>query len=150
MIPHRPGSFTTLLIPLAALLAASVLPVCAEAQAQTKMVAKPARMSTPEPEVASLCNPRTIESSSRGGRSTFTCVGQPPKPRPGTQVAAPTNKPRSEINCNYSEKDGVKTWLGCNCTANDDGNCNQFISWCAENGDEVGGNSGSATCMPGG
>jgi hypothetical protein len=119
------------------------------ASAQTQVVAKPAGPVT-EAELSSLCNPQKIRTSGRGGRLSYTCEGKPPTPRPGTQVSAAPNRPRAEINCNYSEKDGVKTWLGCTCKENDDGNCTNFITWCAEQGDEVGGNSGAASCMPGG
>lgn len=137
--------------------AAVVLTICGTFStavfAQQQMAAQPARAQSGTAEVASLCNPKKVESSSRSGRTTFTCEGKKPTPKSGAAdkyKAASPGGVRSDIACNYSESGGAMTWLGCTCKADDDSNCTGFITWCADQGDEVGGNSGSATCSPGG
>ena len=143
---HRP--LASLLPSLAMLV---FLACAAIAQAQTTAVAKAVR-SDSTAEVTSLCNPQKTRSSSRGGQLSYVCEGKQPTPRPAsaTLKAAVGGGVRSEIICKYKEAGGEKTWLGCTCSADEDSNCTDFITWCAEQGDEVGGNSGSATCAPGG
>lgn len=124
-----------------------------DASAQERATVKPQRaiMATQAPaEIKSLCNPKKVES--RDGGTRYTCEGKQPTPRPGgaMSVKSPgSGGLKAEINCSYSESGGAMKWTGCTCSANDDGNCTNFITWCAEQGDEVGGNSGSASCSPG-
>ena len=121
--------------------------------AQQTMTAQTARAQSSTAEVSSLCNPKKVEKSARRGKTTFSCEGKKPTPRPGAQAnykAAGDGGLRSDINCSYSESGGVMKWLGCSCTADDESNCTGFITWCADQGDEVSGNSGGASCSPGG
>jgi hypothetical protein len=121
--------------------------------AQQQMSAQPARAQNNPAEVRSLCNPNKLESASLDAKTTFTCQGKRPTPKSGAASkykAANVGGARAEINCSYSESGSAMKWLGCTCKSDDDGNCTVFITWCAEQGDEVGGNSGSASCSPGG
>ena len=87
-------------------------------------------------------------SSRRGSKTTYTCKSNAGSSA-GSIQAQPTVE-RADVNCSYSDSGGVMTWLGCTCKANDDGNCNNFISNCVEAGDDIEGNSGSASCGPSG
>ena len=121
--------------------------------AQQTMTAQSARVQSSTAEVTSLCNPKKVKQSARRGKTIYSCEGKKPTPRPGAQAnykAAGDGGLRSDIDCSYSESGGVMTWLGCTCTADDDSNCTGFITWCADQGDEVSGNSGGASCSPGG
>lgn len=109
-----------------------------------KLSATPARYS----ELKTFCGSSRPTTSKRGKTTTYTC-----KPQPSGNSSSVQAKPdvqRSEIDCNYSESGGVITWLGCTCTSDDNGNCNNFISNCVEKGDDVSGNSGGASCGPSG
>ena len=100
-------------------------------------------------EVTSLCNPDKIESSGLGGKTTYTCEGKRPTARPGgASKYKAVRSARAEISCNYAANDGEKEWLGCSCTADEDSKCTGFIMWCATQGEEVSGNSNSASCSP--
>jgi hypothetical protein len=110
--------------------------------AQVKLQPKKVDMA----ELKRFCNPRQTTSSKRGGTTTYTCQAKPEGSTMGLQ--ARPGAARSEINCDYSEQGGSITWLGCTCKSNDEGNCNTFITNCVEGGDDVGGNSGAATCSP--
>lgn len=138
-------------------LAAIVLAVTALASvtafAQQRAVTTASAVDPGAAEVNSLCNPQKVSSSSRGKQTVYACEGKKPTPRPaGTaRLKSPGGGGlRAEINCTYESSGGAMTWLGCTCTANDSGNCTNFITWCAEQGDEVGGNSGGASCKPAG
>jgi hypothetical protein len=122
---------------------------------------RPAREAAPEikaDEVTSLCDPATVRSTPRRPRAgaarevEVRCTGKRPSPRPkpATTTVAPTARsPKAEINCSYTwGSGGAQQWLGCSCSANDDGDCFDFIAWCAGNGDQVGGTVGSASCSP--
>ena len=95
-------------------------------------------------ELKNFCKSGHTLSSKRDMTSTYACQTGIGKIKAGSGAA------RSEINCDYSEEGGSITWLGCACKSNDEGNCNNFISNCVEGGDDVGGNSGGASCSPGG
>jgi hypothetical protein len=104
-------------------------------------------------EVVSLCNPNKVESFKSEGKTTYTCEGKRPAPRQGAASRykdASARGPRADINCSYSETGGDMKWLACTCAADEDSKCTGFITWCAAQGDEVSGNSGSASCVPGG
>ena len=121
--------------------------------AQQTMTTQSARAQSSTAEVVSLCNPKKVKQSARRGKTIYSCEGKKPTPRPGTQTnfkAADDGGLRSDIDCSYSESGGAMNWLGCTCTADDDSNCTGFITWCADQGDEVSGNSGGASCSPGG
>ncbi len=125
------------------------------ALAQTRMISQ---VSSPETTMKQMCGSREVVSKKRGKQTTYSCKSTPKRASAASSANASTSLKaaggdgglRAEINCNYSESGGTITWLGCTCSANDDGNCTQFITNCAEQGDEVGGNSGSASCSPGG
>ena len=104
-------------------------------------------------EVVSLCNPNKVDSFKSDGKTTYTCEGKRPAPKQGAASRykdASVRGPRADINCSYSETGGDMKWLGCTCTADEDSKCTGFITWCAAQGDEVSGNSGRASCLPGG
>lgn len=116
------------------------------------MAAQPARAQNSAAEVVSLCNPNKVESATLGGKTTYTCEGKRPTPRPGAASRykdSSARGPRADINCSYSGSDNETKWLGCTCVADEDSKCTGFIAWCAAQGDEVSGNSGSASCSPG-
>jgi len=123
------------------------------AEAQQRATAK-LNVQVANAEVASLCNPDKTDSARKGRRTVFTCEGKAPTPKAGAArlsiAGGGGGGVRAEITCTYKDVDGQKTWTGCTCAADDDGNCTNFITWCAEQGDDVGGNSGGATCKPGG
>lgn len=155
--PMRPAFLATrhwLALALAALVGVGV----AHAQERGE---RPARDSTPEikaDEVSSLCDPATVRQSNRRPRAgaarevEVRCTGKRPsaRPRPATTTVATTSRsPKADINCSYSwGSGGAQQWLGCTCSANDDGDCLDFITWCAGNGDAVGGTTGHASCSP--
>lgn len=140
---------------LVAILALLAWSMSSPALAQTRMVSQ---TTTADAKMKQMCGSREVASSKRGNRTTYSCKATPKRAASGAGTGAATSLKvaggdgglRAEINCSYSESGGTITWLGCTCSANDDGNCNQFITNCAENGDEVGGNSGSASCGPSG
>jgi len=114
---------------------------------------QPASAQNRAAEVVSLCNPNKVDSYKSEGKTTYTCEGKRPAPRQGAASRykdASARGPRAGINCSYSETGGDMKWLACTCTADEDSKCIGFISWCAAQGDEVSGNSGSASCVPGG
>jgi hypothetical protein len=120
--------------------------------AQTRMTAQ---VSAADLQMKQICGSREVVSSSRNSKTTYSCKSKPARAAVsssagGSIKSADDGGLRSEIHCSYSESGGQKTWLGCTCKANDEGNCTNFITWCAEQGDEVGGNSGGASCSPGG
>jgi len=137
-------------------IASLVLTICGtfstQVFAQQTMAAQPARAQTSAAEVVSLCNPNKVESATLGGKTTYKCEGKKPTPRPGAASRykdSSARGPRADINCSYSEKGDETKWLGCTCVADEDSKCTGFIAWCAAQGDEVSGNSGSASCSPG-
>jgi hypothetical protein len=102
-------------------------------------------------EVSSLCNPNKVESSTLSGKTTYSCEGKRPTTKPDSASKYKAVRgARTDINCSYSENGDVVKWLGCTCTADEDSKCTGFIIWCAVQGDEVSGSSGSASCSPGG
>jgi len=114
--------------------------------------AQPAGTQDRAAEVVSLCNPNQVNSVKSEARTTYTCEGKRPAPRQGaaSRYKDPgAHGPRADIACSYSEADGVTQWLDCTCTADEDSKCTGFITWCAAQGDEVSGNSGRASCLPG-
>jgi hypothetical protein len=120
--------------------------------AQTSMVAQ---VSTADSQMKQVCGSRGVAKSSRGSKATYSCTSKPQRAgtsssTAGSVKAAGSGGLRADIDCSYSESGGVQTWLGCTCKENNDGNCTNFITWCAEQGDEVSGNSGGANCNPGG
>jgi hypothetical protein len=120
--------------------------------AQQAMAAQPARAQNSAAEVVSLCNPNNVESATLGGKTTYTCEGKRPTPRPGAASKykdTSVRGPRADINCSYSESGDDMKWLGCTCAADEDSKCTGFIAWCAAQGDDVSGNSGHASCSPG-
>jgi hypothetical protein len=134
------------------LMLALMLAFTSTSWAQTSMVAQG---STADSQMKQLCGTREVAKSSRGSKATYSCTSKPKRAgtsssTAGSIKAADGGGLRAEIDCSYSESGGVQTWLGCTCKENGDGNCTNFITWCAEQGDEVGGNSGSASCSPGG
>ncbi len=148
------GSHTT----VASMAAITALLACLPtnpALAQTRMISQ---ASSPDATMKQMCGSREVVSKKRGNQTTYSCKSKPKRASTASSASASTSLKaaggdgglRAEINCNYSESGGTITWLGCTCSANDDGNCTQFITNCAEQGDEVGGNSGSASCSPGG
>lgn len=122
--------------------------------AQTRMVAQ--QVTSPEAKMKKMCGAREVTSSTRGSKTKYSCTSKPKRAASTSSSsagsmsikAADTGGLRAEINCSYSESGGVTKWLGCTCKANDDGNCNAFITNCVEEGDDVGGNSGGASCSP--
>jgi hypothetical protein len=128
--------------------------LCPDASAQTRAVQKEAATQTMKlqakpvstAELNRFCDAGSTTSSKRGGVTTYSCQSKPAGS--ATSIQARPQVQRSDINCDYSEQGGAITWLGCTCTANDEGNCNNFITNCVEKGDDVGGNSGGATCSP--
>lgn len=149
----------TILIPLRApaaiaLTLALSLALCAEASAQTRAeqdqtTAKPMRLqaaSAGTAEIRRFCDPSTVQSATRGRKVMYSCQSGP---QGGSMsIQAHPDVQRSEINCSYTESGGVTKWLSCSCKANDEGNCNHFITDCIEDGDSVEGNSGGASCKP--
>jgi len=119
----------------------------------TPVFAQPAGVQDRTAEVVSLCNPNKVDSFKSEGKTTYTCEGKRPAPKQGAASRykdASVRGPRADISCSYSETGGVMKWLGCTCAADEDSKCNGFITWCAVQGDEVSGNSGRASCLPGG
>jgi len=141
------------LIIIAAVTTAALGSLTVPVFAQQQMPGQPARAQNNPAEVRSLCNPNKLESASRDAKTTFTCQGKRPTPKSGAATkykAANVGGARADINCSYSESGGAMKWLGCTCKSDEDGNCTSFITWCAEQGDEVAGSSGGASCSPGG
>jgi len=132
-------------------MASVILTICGAFS--TAVFAQPAPAQINTSEVTSLCNPNKVESSTSDGRTTYTCEGKRPSPRPGASSKYKDSRvrgARADINCNYSESDGNMEWLECTCKADEDSKCTGFIVWCVTQGEEVSGNSGSANCAPGG
>jgi hypothetical protein len=143
-------------IPLIALTLVLSVGFCLDACAQTRAVQKETTTQSTKlmatsgnkMELNRFCDASTTKSSKRGKKTTYSCQSKPSGS--ANSIQANPQVQRSEINCSYSESGGVTKWLGCTCKENQEGNCNQFISNCAEAGDEVGGNSGGASCGPSG
>jgi len=123
----------------------------------TRLLAQPQITEQPVPvqgssaEVTSLCNPNKIESTSISGKTIFSCEGKRPSPRPGAASKYKDTSgrgARADIECSYSGSSDRSQWLGCNCVADEDSKCIGFIVWCATQGEEVSGNSASASCSP--
>jgi len=113
--------------------------------------AQPAGAQDRAAEVVSLCNPNKVDSARSEAKTTYTCEGKRPAPRQGAASRykdTSARGPRADISCSYLETGGAMQWLGCTCAADEDSKCTGFIAWCAAQGDEVSGNSGSATCLP--
>jgi hypothetical protein len=120
---------------------------------QQPMRATVASVAPATAELKSLCNPATIKPGRAGATVTYVCEGKMPTAKPAAMgLKAPTGGGvKATIGCTYSQdSQGNNTWTGCTCTADAESNCNSFINWCAEQGDNVGGNSGGASCAPGG
>lgn len=116
----------------------------ARAKAQMRMQVGTTDLS----KLANFCNPQQSTSTRSGNRTTYTC-----KPNPGGGTLGLQANPdvaKATINCNYSDNNGTMTWLGCECTGDSNGDCIGFINNCLEGGDDVSGNSGSASCSPAG
>jgi hypothetical protein len=157
---HMTDSQTRILSAIPTLVSALLLVFAAAAHAQT-----PARATQAQPqakvkamtmqavpagtaELSRFCDPSTVTTSSRGGKTLYNCTSKPGGS--SSDLKARPRVARSKITCEHSESGGVTTWLGCSCTADEGGNCNTFITNCVEDGDTVGGNSGSASCKPSG
>ena len=139
---------TTLFVVLipAAFSKGTVVPVTVTKQQSTVTQVKLQPQKADKAELKRFCSPGQTTTSKRGSKTTYTCQFNP---EPGSMsIKARPGTVRADINCDYSEQGGVNTWLGCTCKSNDDGNCNSFISNCVEGGDDVGGNSGGASCSP--
>ena len=121
---------------------------CFTASAQTRATAQTMKLdasSVATAEVKRLCPSGKAKAKKKGKKTVYYCESTPSSAQ---RVSSKPKEQRSEINCDYKESGGVTTWLGCTCKADEDGNCNQFISNCVEGGDNVGGNSNGASCSP--
>lgn len=108
---------------------------------------KPIKANVVKTEVSLFCKGQSVESSTSRGTTTYTCGGG--GSAAGTTIKAYPGVAKSKVNCDYSmDDDGNTTWHGCTCSADGDSNCTSFITKCAQAGDDVGGNSGAATCSP--
>ena len=145
-------SSTYVALSTAIMLSVAIVP---EIQAQTTarmakpVQAKPQVLQARKIDLSKLqqfCNPRLTSTSKRGRKTTYTCNSGPG----GTSgsIQARPHVARADINCDYADGEGGLSWLGCTCTSNDEGNCNNFISNCVGGGDDVSGNSGGASCSP--
>lgn len=113
---------------------------------------QPTQTQSSSAEVTSLCNPNKIESASISGKTIYSCEGKRPSPRPGAASKYRDTSgrgARADIECSYAESGERTEWLGCTCVADEDSKCVGFIVWCATQGEEVSGNSGQASCLPG-
>ncbi len=131
------------LVPEVQAQASSEIAIPARAKPQMTLQVKKTNLA----KLQQFCDPTQAVSSKRGRTTTYTCNTGPGGA--STSIQARPQVARADINCDYSQDGGgALTWLGCTCTSNDEGNCNNFITNCVEGGDDVGGNSGSASCDP--
>jgi len=95
--------------------------------------------------LADICDPTRKASRQKGNELTVEC--KPSKSSASSRVKAKPDVQRSDVNCKYTENDdGGFDAQSCTCKADSDSNCTGFITWCAKQGGDVGGNNQNATC----
>jgi len=106
----------------------------------TKAKPMPAKTS-----LKNICTPARMKTRQQENVLTVDC--QPSSPSASANLKAKPAVQRSDINCKYTENDqGGLDVDSCKCKADSDSNCTNFITWCAKQGGDVGGNNQSATC----
>ena len=95
--------------------------------------------------LADICDPARKTSRQQGNELTAACKSS--KSATSSTIKAKPNVQRSDVNCKYTENDqGGFDATSCTCKADSDSNCTGFITWCAKQGGDVGGNNQGATC----
>jgi len=95
--------------------------------------------------MADICDPYRKASRQKGNVLIVEC--KPARSSAPSRVKAKPDVQRSEVNCKYTENDeGGFDAQSCTCKADSDSNCTGFITWCAKQGGDVGGNNQGATC----
>ena len=121
------------------------------AQVETKTVSTMQIASANEKQMPSntsfqnICDPVRKTSRQQADELTVSC--RPSSPSASARLTAKPDVQRSDVNCKFTENDeGGFDVQSCTCKADSDSNCTGFITWCAKQGGDVGGNNQSASC----
>jgi hypothetical protein len=135
---------------LAAALAVAVLVLAGlPSMAQQRARVRAAAVATaPQDAINQICDPERVRQNRRGDTVTFRCAATAPIPAsqaPQNLAARPTVQ-RATITGECKEVNGVMTCSKWTCTQDADSNCKTFINWCVDQGGDVNGNGGGASC----